>query len=719
MTSSTETGSNENDGDEVDGELMDNEMNAVSQLHQQWQDTGLQPELQTGLHWREHSEPTERPGTALPMIDWGLPTVMEPGSPVMRCSNVTQDAQNWLSSRHIMPSAFDRPMLPEVAGPGITQEEQQRIHQRRGRQQRLVYPEQQPGGRAVVKIATKMDVDEARPMAASPFPASPASPFPSIIDGSLPSGYTGSPLGVDAAGLLLGMGSGSPSALPEAGSWRLDSPLPSLDVFDVMDRQDPLAPSPLAAPQIQLGPTEPGRTSFPAQRHGCQTLPSINTLETPAINQFLRQHPCIKSEEPSHPYVKSEEDRAVDPPAWRYPCPAGGSSADLTAPPPAGGGGGGLGESERHTAPSRVGINCRQPSMGHMPYSLSSNHLPLSAPPNSTLPAHENCAPPGISGRFTSPAGIDTGMMGHQAKVHPSGQSWGHQAMDPHASYPSPNPRGGPITTGMRRISSTASVAMGSSTPSQHHHLATQHQRPMSSATLETDASIQRISSSGSMMPHHHHHHGRNLSVGESSRPTNVRNGGGGGGDSTCSMDTSASCLNDTAGPILVGAVTEAASPGLLHGGRGFVHMGNAGPMGGPSGRMGLPSSLFTSATAPPFHLPDIHSPAMGSSRGAVGDEVFVHTVVEGNHVLVTTQALPSLPNLVQAHLPSNSRQQRRHDPFATGGGGGQPGAVDEHAASAADLHQFASSGRTLKINIDRLHYMLERCGLGGLHQGT
>ena len=233
------------DGGKGESVLIDHgEVDAASELHHQWQQQDQQLEPNIG---------------ALPAIDWGLPSVlgtagvgMLPGlsgmSPWGETGFATQDAQSWLSSRYIAPSAFEQSNLvseaaatttgggegrPRQRQSGLRQQQQQRRvypEQQQQQQQRRVYPEQQPGGRAVVRIAGNSD-KASDPSAASLHPATPAvlAPFSAPMDDGLPSRSV-SPL-IAGGSLLLDLG--SPSPLPEAGNWQLESPLPSLELLDV------------------------------------------------------------------------------------------------------------------------------------------------------------------------------------------------------------------------------------------------------------------------------------------------------------------------------------------------------------------------------------------------------------------------------------------------------------------------------------------------------
>ena len=174
-------------------------------------------------------------------------------------------------------------------------------------------------------------------------------------------------------------------------------------------------------------------------------------------------------------------------------------------------------------------------------------------------------------------------------------------------------------------------------------------------------------------------------------------------------------------------------------------------PMGLPEG---LPPSLFRSSSAAYVASPTNNpfrtsggraaaavgstSPPMGGSTrgregstrggaapassvgGVSGEEVWVHTVVEGNHVLVTTQPLPSIPDLITIHLPPSRKQQQSSSGAAGGGGGGGGGGDMAAGALPPPLRQYGScSASSLRICIEELHLKLERCRLGGLHQGA
>ena len=199
-------------------------------------------------------------------------------------------------------------------------------------------------------------------------------------------------------------------------------------------------------------------------------------------------------------------------------------------------------------------------------------------------------------------------------------------------------------------------------------------------------------------------------------------------------------------------------------------------PMAFSSARMGLPEglppSLFRSSSAAHFASAPSNSPfrmspgaaaaAGGSSvagspagmsprlagirtgpassvGGVSGEEVWVHTVVEGNHVLVTTQPLPSIPDLITIHLPPHRKQQQHQGVGGRPSSGGAGGAIDagggrgsisgpsgggggegSTTCGAPSLRQYGScSSGSLRICIEELHQKLERCGLGGLHQGA
>ena len=127
-------------------------------------------------------------------------------------------------------------------------------------------------------------------------------------------------------------------------------------------------------------------------------------------------------------------------------------------------------------------------------------------------------------------------------------------------------------------------------------------------------------------------------------------------------------------------------------------------PLGGSSASCGAEAEMEAADTQPP------PSSATASVCGDGGDDVWVHTVVEGNNVLVTTQP-PDLPDLIATHQPLHRRQQP----------GGAGGGISASASPPPPLPllQFGSAGGALRICIEQLHAKLERCGLGGLHQAA